>query len=451
MLPMDFCGVHPPRSVPRRAAPARAGRDGRPGLQAPGGALRRPAAARRHRARARQRPADPRGRRAHRQPRLHDGGRRLRPVRAARDAGQDHRHGDARQRHRRRASRRSLHVHDGEIVERSHGPSSAECPAGAQALGTTRRGRKVRPRPDDRTRSRTRLVVLSIAVGIFAIVVVMGGRGSCSRGSTPTSCRPTPARPSSSRATSTIPGAPHRDPERRARRRRSAPACRPLRAGDGAPRPRPPAGRRCRCGHCPLRQACKVQKLFPDRRRRGRRARARSFSRRACCSSRSSKSARRITVEPGDGDSRAAANRRVRARHQRRAGEVLGRRGRATSPWRRSPISSNPRSSTTLRSHSTAGCHRPRPVGSPSTCATDVLAPAGVQVFRTTVPKPGSHLLGDIFKAVSLLLLALGVMSLALSGFLVVTTISALMAQQIKQVGIMKAVGGRGSRSWGCT
>ncbi len=71
------------------------------------------------------------------------------------------------------------------------------------------------------------------------------------------------------------------------------------------------------------------------------------------------------------------------------------------------------------------------------------LAPAGVRVLRTTVPKPGSHFLGDIFKAVSLLLLALGVMSLALSGFLVVTTISALMAQQIRQVGIMKAVGGR--------
>ena len=71
------------------------------------------------------------------------------------------------------------------------------------------------------------------------------------------------------------------------------------------------------------------------------------------------------------------------------------------------------------------------------------LEPAGVRVLRTSVPKPGSHFLGDIFKAVSLLLLALGVMALALSGFLVVTTVSALMAQQIKQVGIMKAVGGR--------
>ena len=71
------------------------------------------------------------------------------------------------------------------------------------------------------------------------------------------------------------------------------------------------------------------------------------------------------------------------------------------------------------------------------------LAPANVQVLRTNVPKPGSHFLGDIFKAVSLLLLALGVMALALSGFLVVTTVSALMTQQIKQLGIMKAVGGR--------
>ena len=73
------------------------------------------------------------------------------------------------------------------------------------------------------------------------------------------------------------------------------------------------------------------------------------------------------------------------------------------------------------------------------------LGGAGVQALQTSVPEPGSHFLGDIFKAVSLLLLALGVLSLALSGFLVITTISALMAQQIRQIGIMKAVGAR----WG--
>jgi putative ABC transport system permease protein len=72
-----------------------------------------------------------------------------------------------------------------------------------------------------------------------------------------------------------------------------------------------------------------------------------------------------------------------------------------------------------------------------------VLVPAGVQVLNTAVPNPGSHFLGDIFRALSLLLLALGVLALALSGFLVVTTISAIMAQQVRQIGIMKAVGGK--------
>ncbi len=76
----------------------------------------------------------------------------------------------------------------------------------------------------------------------------------------------------------------------------------------------------------------------------------------------------------------------------------------------------------------------------------DVLVPRGVRVLQTDVPEPGSHFLGDIFKAVSLLLLALGVLSLFLSGFLVVTTVQAIMAQQISQVGIMKAVGGRASQ-----
>lgn len=73
----------------------------------------------------------------------------------------------------------------------------------------------------------------------------------------------------------------------------------------------------------------------------------------------------------------------------------------------------------------------------------DVLEERGIAVYGTSVPRPGSHFLGDIFKAVSLLLLALGVLSLALSGFLVVNTVSALMAQQVRQVGVMKAVGGR--------
>lgn len=72
-----------------------------------------------------------------------------------------------------------------------------------------------------------------------------------------------------------------------------------------------------------------------------------------------------------------------------------------------------------------------------------VFEPAGVPVLYTDVPEPGSHFLGDIFSALSLLLLFLGALALGLSAFLVVNTVSALMSQQVKQVGIMKAVGGR--------
>ncbi|HET6498816.1 MAG TPA: FtsX-like permease family protein, partial [Coriobacteriia bacterium] len=79
----------------------------------------------------------------------------------------------------------------------------------------------------------------------------------------------------------------------------------------------------------------------------------------------------------------------------------------------------------------------------------EVLVPRGLRVLQTHVPEPGSHFLGDIFKAVSLLLLALGVLGLLLSGFLVVTTVQAIMAQQVSQVGIMKAIGGRAGQVTG--
>jgi putative ABC transport system permease protein len=76
----------------------------------------------------------------------------------------------------------------------------------------------------------------------------------------------------------------------------------------------------------------------------------------------------------------------------------------------------------------------------------EVIAPTGVVTYNTSVPEPGSHRLGDIFKAVSILLLVLGVMALALSGFLVVNTVSALLTQQTRQLGIMKAIGGKASQ-----
>lgn len=73
----------------------------------------------------------------------------------------------------------------------------------------------------------------------------------------------------------------------------------------------------------------------------------------------------------------------------------------------------------------------------------EVVEPRGVRVVRMRVPEPGSHPLGDPFKAISTLLLVLGGLALVLSGFLVVNTVSALVAQQVRHVGVMKAVGAR--------
>ncbi|MBM3131246.1 MAG: FtsX-like permease family protein [Chloroflexi bacterium] len=68
---------------------------------------------------------------------------------------------------------------------------------------------------------------------------------------------------------------------------------------------------------------------------------------------------------------------------------------------------------------------------------------AGGRNVSIQVPEPAKHPLQDIFSGLLLLLNILGFASLFLSGFLVVNTISALLAQQIRQIGIMKAIGAR--------
>ncbi len=72
-----------------------------------------------------------------------------------------------------------------------------------------------------------------------------------------------------------------------------------------------------------------------------------------------------------------------------------------------------------------------------------VLAPAGVRTLRMTANEPGVQMIADIFRAVALLLVLVGVLTLALSGFLVVNTISALVVQQTRQLGVMRTVGAR--------
>jgi putative ABC transport system permease protein len=71
----------------------------------------------------------------------------------------------------------------------------------------------------------------------------------------------------------------------------------------------------------------------------------------------------------------------------------------------------------------------------------DKLERGGITVRRVQVPEPGRLPLQDIFDSLALLLTPLGLLALFLSGFLVVNTISALMSQQVRQIGVMKAIG----------
>ncbi|HET6594921.1 MAG TPA: FtsX-like permease family protein [Anaerolineales bacterium] len=71
------------------------------------------------------------------------------------------------------------------------------------------------------------------------------------------------------------------------------------------------------------------------------------------------------------------------------------------------------------------------------------LEQAGYQVLAASVPLPNKYILGDNMSSVLLILNALGLLTLILSAFLVTSVMSAIMSQQIPQIGILKSLGGR--------
>lgn len=73
----------------------------------------------------------------------------------------------------------------------------------------------------------------------------------------------------------------------------------------------------------------------------------------------------------------------------------------------------------------------------------DKIEKSGRTVLGTEIPEPGKHPLSGGIQAMSLLMGTMGLLALLLSGFLVINTVSALLAQQVRQIGVMKAVGGR--------
>jgi putative ABC transport system permease protein len=65
----------------------------------------------------------------------------------------------------------------------------------------------------------------------------------------------------------------------------------------------------------------------------------------------------------------------------------------------------------------------------------------GYPVFSAQVPVPNKYALGDNMLSVLFILNALGVLTLILSAFLVTSVMSAVMSQQIPQIGILKSLG----------
>jgi putative ABC transport system permease protein len=70
---------------------------------------------------------------------------------------------------------------------------------------------------------------------------------------------------------------------------------------------------------------------------------------------------------------------------------------------------------------------------------------ANVIVRNVQIPPPGEHPANTVIEPLLMILNGLGGLALALSGFLVINTISAILAQQTRQIGIMKSIGARQS------
>ena len=70
-------------------------------------------------------------------------------------------------------------------------------------------------------------------------------------------------------------------------------------------------------------------------------------------------------------------------------------------------------------------------------------------VYYTYIAPPGKHPAGESVEPILMVLGILGILALVLSGFLVVNTMQALLTQQVRQMGIMKAVGARNSQIMG--
>ena len=73
--------------------------------------------------------------------------------------------------------------------------------------------------------------------------------------------------------------------------------------------------------------------------------------------------------------------------------------------------------------------------------ATDKFERDGRTVYWSEVPEPGTHFAQQFLPTILTILTSLGVLALILSSFLVINVITAIVTQQMKQIGVMKSIG----------
>jgi putative ABC transport system permease protein len=78
-----------------------------------------------------------------------------------------------------------------------------------------------------------------------------------------------------------------------------------------------------------------------------------------------------------------------------------------------------------------------------ATAVEDKLERSGRAVFRRTTGKTNEHPFGSTVAAMLAVMGALGVLVMVLSGSLIANTLNALLSQHMRQIGVMKLVGGR--------
>ncbi len=119
-------------------------------------------------------------------------------------------------------------------------------------------------------------------------------------------------------------------------------------------------------------------------------------------------------------------------------GEYRGYISLDTLAWLHQPLSMN-HLYVTVAAHPNDKAH----IQEVATKVTDRLEKSGISVYRTELSLKDEHPLDSIIQAVLMVLIILGVLIVFLSGSLIANTMSALLNQHLRQIGVMKLIGAR--------